>query len=343
MNEIYPDFIQSIISDNTLNDWLLALTIGLSIYLVTTAFLLLISKRLSKTQTDDENHRLATILSVFSNTKKILILLIALGFALKSLTTPESIEKIITTITLTAVFFQLAFWLTNVIDKLIDRKMEPKMVNTMKRISSTFIWVITIIICIDNIPGVEITALLASVGVAGLAVSLALQRIFQDIFSALAITVDKPFEIGDFIAFDGSMGSVESIGWKSTRIKSLTGEMIVRGNTDLLNTKVSNYRFLEQRLEIIPLRFRMNMPIESIKAFPEWIRTEINNTEKTEFLRGTLKSIENNVLTYEFVFYIKTSDYNEYMAIKEIINLKILDICIQKGFSFAENTLYVYK
>lgn len=199
------------------------------------------------------------------------------------------------------------------------------------------VWAVALLFILSNL-GIDVTALVAGLGVGGIAIGLAAQGIFADLFASLSIVLDKPFVRGDFIIFGDMMGTVEKIGLKTTRIRSLSGEQIVVSNTNLLGERIRNYQRLYERRVVFEVGVTYQTPYEKVRRIPGWIREAIEAVDKTRFDRSHFKSYGDSALVFETVYYALTPDYNAYMDMQQAINLALLKRFEEEGVSFAYPT-----
>ncbi|OZI22978.1 mechanosensitive ion channel protein MscS [Bordetella genomosp. 7] len=185
------------------------------------------------------------------------------------------------------------------------------------------LWTIVVLAMLDNL-GVNITALVASLGIGGVAVALAVQTILSDLFASISIGLDKPFEVGDFIVFGSVAGSIEHIGLKTTRIRSLGGEQIVCSNTELLKQTIQNYKRMQQRRIVFGFTLSYRTSPEDAAAVPDIVRRQIEASSDTRFDRAHFASFGESGLVFEAVYYVMSADYNRYMDIQQQINLGLL-------------------
>lgn len=196
------------------------------------------------------------------------------------------------------------------------------------------LWVMVVLAMLDNL-GVNITALVASLGIGGVAVALAVQTILSDLFASIAIGLDKPFEVGDFVVFGAVAGSIEHIGLKTTRIRSLGGEQIVCSNTELLKQTIQNYKRMQQRRIVFGFTLAYRTPPEGVAAVPDIVRRQIEAEPDTRFDRAHFASFGESGLVFEAVYYVMIADYNHYMDIQQRINLGLLRELGEAGIAFA--------
>ncbi|HBG62571.1 MAG: mechanosensitive ion channel protein MscS [Omnitrophica WOR_2 bacterium GWF2_38_59] len=206
------------------------------------------------------------------------------------------------------------------------------------------IWALAIIFFLDNM-GFKISAVIAGLGIGGVAVALAAQAVLADLFSYFAILFDRPFEIGDFIIVGDYLGVVEHVGVKTTRISSLSGEQIVFSNTDLTNSRVRNYKRMQKRRVVFKLGVTYNTSLEKVKEIPKIIEGIVKGIKDTTFDRAHFLAYGDFSLVYEVVYYVMSGDYNKYMDIQQEINFEIKNKFKEKQieFAFPTQTLYVNK
>jgi small-conductance mechanosensitive channel len=204
------------------------------------------------------------------------------------------------------------------------------------------VWSLVLLLALDNL-GFNITALLAGMGIGGIAVALAAQNILGDLFASLSIVLDKPFVVGDFIVVGEQLGTVEYIGLKTTRIRSLGGEQIVFSNTDLLGSRIRNYKRMQERRVVFGFGVVYQTPHEKLQTIPGMVREIIGKLDRARFDRAHFKEYGDSSLNFEVVYYVLSADYNVYMDIQQAINLELFRRFQEDGIDFAypTRTLYV--
>lgn len=193
------------------------------------------------------------------------------------------------------------------------------------------------ILILDNL-GVNVTALVAGLGVGGIAIGLAAQGIFSDLFAALSILFDKPFRKGDGINWDTTNGTVESIGLKTTRIRAATGERVVISNANLLGKEVRNFAHLTRRQIGFTLALIYQTPREALETIPDLLKTIVGRQPKCVFVRSSFVTFNASSLDYELLFDVHSSDYNEVTATRTRIALDIIGEFASRGIRFAYPT-----
>lgn len=200
------------------------------------------------------------------------------------------------------------------------------------------LWSITLLVMLDNL-GFNISTLMASLGIGGIAVALAVQNILGDVFSSVSIALDKPFVIGDFIVVDAFMGTVEYIGMKTTRLRSLGGEQIIFSNTELLKNRIRNYKRMQERRVLFEFGIAYETDIEDVERIPALLHDIVTaDAAAVRFDRVHFKSYGDSALMFEVVYYVLDPDYNKYMDIQQKINLAMLRQFRERNIAFAYPT-----
>jgi small-conductance mechanosensitive channel len=206
------------------------------------------------------------------------------------------------------------------------------------------IWVLALLFLLDNM-GVQISAVVAGLGIGGIAVALAAQAVLGDLFSYFVIFFDKPFAVGDFIVVGDKMGVVENVGIKTTRLRALGGEQLVFSNTDLTNSRVHNFKKMERRRIVFKLGVTYQTSSEKLRRIPQMVKDIILSQAEAEFDRGHFASYGDFSLNFEFVYYVIGADYAKYMDVQQAINLAVFEAFEKEGIEFAypSQTLFVNK
>jgi len=204
-------------------------------------------------------------------------------------------------------------------------------------IAQTVLWTVLLLMVLDNL-GVNITTLVASLGIGGIAVALAVQNILGDLFASLSIVLDKPFVLGDSIQVDDFTGTVESIGLKTTRLRSVSGEQIIFPNGNLLQSRIRNHKRMTERRIVFSLGVAYGTPAGKLERIPAMVRDVIEGVEaqnQVRFDRVHLKRLADWSLDFEVVYFVTTPDYNVYLDRQQAINLAILRQFEEAGIALA--------
>ena len=203
------------------------------------------------------------------------------------------------------------------------------------------VWSIAFIVFLDNL-GVQISALLAGLGIGGIAIALASQNILGDLFSYFIIFFDRPFEIGDFLSIDNFSGTIENIGIKTTRIRGLGGEEIIFSNTNLVNSRLRNYKRMKKRRISFNFGVNRETSLEQLKEIPDLIKAIFQDIKGTTFDRAHFSSFGDFGLIFEVVYYVNSRDYNQYMDIQQEINLRLKEELEKRTIKLAYPTQTVF-
>lgn len=291
---------------------------------------------------------------IFHIKKTLTPLLIVWSFILsmKNLVMSPLITKIIYVAGLAFLVLMCLRFLMALLDYLIEIYFKKNNINETKQRSLKWIVVtakiimtgLMLIILMDNL-GIKISTLVAGLGIGGVAVAFASQAILGDLFSFFVIMFDRPFEIGDFIIVDDLMGTVEHVGIKTTRVRSLGGEELIFSNTSLTNARVRNYKRMERRRIVFKLGVTYQTSFENMKEIPEIIKKVVSSENEVLFDRAHFSSYGDFALIYEIVYIVLNSDYNKYMDIQQNINFKIKEEFNKRKIDFAypTQTLFVNK
>ncbi|HSD37459.1 MAG TPA: mechanosensitive ion channel family protein [Rhodocyclaceae bacterium] len=203
------------------------------------------------------------------------------------------------------------------------------------------VWIIVLLLLLDYF-GVNITTLVASLGIGGIAIALALQNILGDLFASLSIAIDKPFLVGDFIIVDDFMGTVKDVGLKTTRLQSLSGEELIFANNDLLKSRIRNYKRMAERRVLFGFGISYDTQADQLQALAQQVRVIIEGQEGVRFDRAHFKGFSPSSLDYEVVYFMLEPDFNHFMDVQQRINLALISFCKASGISFAYPTQTVH-
>ncbi|KLI14067.1 mechanosensitive ion channel family protein [Brachyspira hyodysenteriae] len=232
--------------------------------------------------------------------------------------------------------------ITNFTNNYLSKKKDVVISDGIVTILKVLVWVIGFLTILSNL-GVNVNTFITGLGVGGVAVAFAAQSIIADLFNYFVIVFDKPFLKGDFIQVDADKGVVEYIGIKSTRIRRNTGEQLLISNTNLLSSRIQNYRILEKRRQYMVLGVEYSTPLEKLKVIPSIIQSVIESTNNTEFYSARFIEFADSSLNFEVIYHVTIPDYAEFVKIVEDINYKIIDEFnkLGVGFAFPSRTLYI--
>ena len=216
------------------------------------------------------------------------------------------------------------------------------MINAMGIAAKVVLWILVIITAFHSVLSIDVTPWITGLGVSGIAVALAVQNILGDLLAALAIVFDKPFDVGDTIGVDTITGTVEHIGLKTTRIRSVTGEQIIIGNGDMLKSRLRNFRRMYQRRALFNLDVTFDTPHTSLSKLPKMIEQIVTAQPGVKFDRSHIASFGESAIRIETVYYVLDADYKKYMDVQQAINLAVLARFATERVKFAFPSRTVY-
>jgi len=278
-----------------------------------------------------------------------LLYLLALFLAFNELKTSSQIDNFINLILmiLSVIFIVLSVLdiITYSLKKYWSKKHrseeQQKVLSITLFIIKTVVWIIAFLFILDNL-NIQITGLITGLGIGGIAIAFAAQNVLTDLFNYFTIFFDKPFDIGDFIIIGDYKGTIEHIGVKTTRIRSLSGEQLIISNPDLVNSRINNYKRMRQRRINFSFGVTYDTPLEKLKKVTGIVEDIIKSIDKTEFDRAHFAEYADSSLLFQVVYYVTDSDYKLYMDIQQQINFKLKENFEELGVSFAFPTQTIH-
>ncbi|MEQ9497895.1 MAG: mechanosensitive ion channel family protein [Deltaproteobacteria bacterium] len=334
---------------NAVSQWTLAAAAILATILAT--LLLLAWAKHQKRKKDPESFPLRRLpAEVLERSRWYLALGLSALIAPRFLDLPERAGFVTVGIGVIAIGIQIGIYLARAVDYLIEREAYQRAAQSevmssfgvLKFIGHTVVWVLVLVLVLANL-GIDVTGLVASLGVGGIAVALAAQNVLSDLFASLSIVLDRPFEVGDFIIVGAEMGTVERIGLKTTRVRSLGGEQLVFSNTDLLSSRIRNYKRMEERRIVFEFGLEYGSPPAKLREVPAIVKSLVDAVSEARFDRAHFKAFGDSSLDFEVVYYTLTPDYAKYMDVQQTLNLGLVERMQTLGLSFAfpTRTLHV--
>lgn len=332
---------------NTLLAWLIAAAVFVTVFVVLKVLRRILLGRFSRLA-----ERTATSIDdlaadLLRHTHGWFLLLVSLGAASAALTLTPVSRGYLRMLLGAGVIVQLMIWGNTAINGWMRRQsaLREGALGTLTAIAfmaRLALWAVLLILLLDNF-GLKVTTLLGALGVVGIAGALAAQSVLGDLFAAISIFLDKPFEVGDFIVFDGFSGTVRGVGLRSTRINALGGEQLIVSNADLLKSRISNYKRMAERRVVFQIGVVYGLPRDVVAEIPGLIRAAVEEQEQVRFDRSHFKGYGASSLDFETVYYVLSPDYTAYMNIQQAINLGILRRFEEKniGFAFPTRTVIV--
>lgn len=338
------DYFDRVILGNTLSSW----TVAVGIIVGTTVFLAglrrLLVSRLSvlarRTATDIDD----LLVDLIRRTRFYFLLAAGLFAGSYALVLNQGAEQFRRTVVGLILLLQTGVWGNGLIAYMMGRMGRKggdgtgtATVAALSLAGRIVLWSIVVLLALENL-GFDVTALVAGLGVGGIAVALALQNILGDLFASLSIVLDKPFLIGDFIVVDTLEGTVEAIGLKTTRVRSLSGEQIIFSNADLLKSRVRNFKRMQERRVAFTFGVAYETTEAQLSAIPTIVREIVTAQRDTRFDRAHFQTFTESGLIFEVAYFVLRADYGAFMDIQQAINLALLRRFRDAGIAFAYPT-----
>jgi small-conductance mechanosensitive channel len=346
-----PDLLtDTLVLGSSVWRWILAASVAVAVLLLLMVVRWLAHGRLRRLAEGTENQLDDLLVKLVGETSRIFFLLLALFAGSFALALPPPGRLWIGRVVVMGVLIQAGGWLDRVLSFAVQRHVSRRrdgvdggeltrlaLMSLFRFFGRVVIWSLVLLAALDNL-GVDITALVAGLGVGGIAVGLALQDVLKDTFAALSIILDKPFELGDFVVVDDLAGNVEHIGIKTTRVRSLSGEQLVFGNGDLLSSRIRNFKRLVERRGLFTFGVLYSTPADTLERIPEMVREIVDGLETTRFDRAHFKAFGDSSMDFEVVYYVLDAEYLTFMDLQQAINLALVRRFADEGIEFAYPT-----
>lgn len=276
-------------------------------------------------------------------TRWTLIALIALALASNELVLKPNADRWVHGLALAALLIQIGLWVGSFLDSWIcnarkqGMSVDPSATSALSMLSfiaRAVLWSALLLLMLSNL-GFDVNTLVAGFGIGGIAIGLAVQNILGDLFASLSIVLDKPFQVGDFVVVGDFSGTVENIGLKATRVRSLSGEMLVFSNTDLTKSRLRNFKLMQERRIAFKFGVTYTTTPEQLEAIPEMIKTIVTGLPNVRFDRAHFSAFGESALSFDVVYWMLTPDFTAYMDAQQAINLALLRGLHSKGVDFA--------
>jgi len=331
--------LDTLFLSNPLSSWLKGLITAALVWLILTLLRHFILKLAIRTH--KEKGLLYQITHSFS---QVTIIVIAIASLTAFLTLPDQAHQVLRVIYLAAAGLQAGQWLTSLVDHWVNAQISAVPEGELPRRASlttlggffkVAIWVIVALIVLDNIPNFNLSNIIAGLGLGGIAIGLAAQNVIKDLLSSLTINLDKPFTIGDSIQVGEFSGTVEHIGIRSTRLKSINGEELIISNNDLLSSRVQNFQKMEERRVNFTLAVDYGTPVEKLQRIPEILEEVISQIDQLRFGRAHLKNFGDSALQFEVVYFVKSGNYMDFAQGQHALNLALVQRFQEENIRFG--------
>jgi small-conductance mechanosensitive channel len=328
---IVPQLLERRFYGNALESWLMAIAIAAAILLVLLVGRRLVVARLGAVASRTTNKIDDLVVELIARTRTYVLLFVAIAVASRSLVLPAFIWLI--DLTKLVLLLQAALWGIAAINFWVKSYLaSPRttgdsasiaMIRTLGVGTKVVVWLMIGFSALRTV-GIDITPLITGLGISGIAIALAVQNILGDLFAALAIVFDKPFDVGDTIAVDHITGTVEHIGLKTTRVRSVSGEQVIIGNADLLKSRLRNMKRMYQRRVAFTLDLVYDTPPDVLVRVPAMLKEIVTAQSPVKFDRSHIAGFTESAVRVETVYFVLDPDLNSYMDIQQAILLEVL-------------------
>lgn len=350
-NATWTEWLQVSVLGNPLAAWAVALLVTFVVASVLPVIKGFIGRRLRRRAEHDGAVVSRYLAEMAAGTRASVMLIVAVFIGARAVDLSPKLDAALAGITAVALLLQAALWAQRALNVWLQRYRAQALqedtgaattVGVIGFVARTVLWSVALLMILDNL-GFDITTLVASLGIGGIAIALAVQNVLGDLFASLSIALDKPFVVGDFIIVGDLAGSVENVGLKTTRVRSLSGEQLVFANTDLLASRIRNFKRMFERRIVFTFGVLYSTPRQTLADIPKVVRQIIETQDKVRFDRAHFFAFGDSSLNFEVVYYVLDPDYGRYMDIQQAINLALIDHFTEMGveFAFPTRTLHI--
>ena len=333
--------MDTLLAGNTVQAYLIFIAI---VFLSFSGLILLRSfvlKWLQRWVSGTENSLGGFVAEAFGHIRNPFLFAVSLYHGHNYIQTPPAVRRIFDVVILALVVFQAAFLAGHLVASIIrtglsrgERAVNISAVNNLTLLARFFIWVAALLFLLDNL-GIDVKTMLAGLGVGGVAIALAAQSILGDVFSSFTIYIDRPFDVGDVIEINGIRGTVETVGLKTTRIRSLTGEIIVLPNSQLTGNLLRNFQQVQTRRNTLSLGVTYDTSLKDLQRIPDLLQEAARGIDKLTLERSHFRNYGAFSLDFEVVTLVDESDFNPALDRQQSFLFRIKEVFDREGIAFA--------
>jgi small-conductance mechanosensitive channel len=339
------EFLDQVWLGNPARAWLLAVAAFLIIFTVLPLARSFVLSRQSHLVAAGRGHSgVELALLLIGRTGQLFLWIVALFVAGRFLESPPRVEQASKVLIVVVAWFQVARWGVTAVRFALDRQQakheaagDPGFrgsIGIVMFVAQLAIFAVAILLALDNL-GIDITALVAGLGIGGIAIALAVQTILGDLLASLSITLDKPFQVGDFLKVDDIEGRVERIGVKSTRLRSVSGEQVILANADLLKSRIRNLGRMPEQRALFSLPVSYETPPEKVGDVATLIEQAITGVPDARFEFCVLKTLGEAALVFEVCYFVPDPAGGRYLRTTDLVNRRIHAALAGAGVAFA--------
>lgn len=339
-------FMKAVVLGNALWQWLAAAVVLAFLYVAMRIAVKLFVRRVKALSGRTSSAIDDVVVGVLASTTRTFLVVFAMVVATLLLDLGPTATALRRWVVVIALTIQVGMWGQRAILLWLDlqrsklAETDPGAVTTLQGLSyvaRAVLWTAVVVLMLDNL-GYNVKALVAGLGIGGVAVALALQSVLGDLFASLSIALDKPFVTGDFIVVDDKLGVVAKVGLKTTRVTALSGEQLVFSNSDLLKSRIRNFKKMQERRVAFSFGVLYQTPVQQLEEIPGIARAIIEGIETTRFDRAHFKEFGDSAYVFEIVYYVLDPDFTTYMDSQQRFNLELCRRFEDRGIGFAYPT-----
>src|SRR5499427_2872230 len=329
---------------NELREWAVALAIFLVTFTVLPVAKRIISAQRRREYPASQAYQALDLLgALVEHTNRLFLWGVAVWLAARDLNFPDRIDRTLNVVLVMLLWMQIALWAMTAVRHALglgrtrgpgQERVRGGSMEIVLLAIGIVVWSLAALLALEAL-GIHVGPLLAGLGIGGIALALAVQTVLADLLASLAIALDKPFDVGDFLTVDDCLGTIEYIGVKSTRMRSLTGEQIIIGNSDLLKSRLRNFGRMVERRSLFQLDVHYETPVAALAAVPGAVREIIEATPDARFDRCHLLRCAPTALQFEVVYFVTNPNFIVFATAQQSINLRILERFRALGVTFA--------
>ncbi|HEX2222673.1 MAG TPA: mechanosensitive ion channel family protein [Thermoanaerobaculia bacterium] len=344
----WPPWLETSWAGHPLREWLTAAGVTLLILLTLVLFKRLVAARLARLAARTETGADDFLIRVFARTRWLLIAVPAVYLGSLALALTPRSQAVLRSAAILALLVQAALWALVAINVWVQRTQRRRgedaatatLIGVMSFVAKLVLWTLVFLLALDNL-GIDVTALLTGLGVGGIAVALAVQKILGDLLGSLTIVMDKPFVVGEAITVGDVTGTVEKVGLRATHVRSVSGELVVLSNGELLQGRIRNWARLAERRVVLAPVLDYGTPAEVVAQLPAVMRSLIEGREQVRFDRAHFKGFGAIGLEFEAIYWITVPDYVVFMDRQQAINLEVVKWLEERGVAVATSARVV--
>tara|TARA_B110000116_G_scaffold43141_1_gene35600 strand:+ start:4806 stop:5849 length:1044 start_codon:yes stop_codon:yes gene_type:complete len=337
------ELLSSVWVNNRTLDWTVAALLVLSVIGVLKLLISTIATRMALSSKKTETKLDDLILRCLENVKTISIVFFGFYLGALNLNLPTVVDEFLQKGLILVFLLQGALWANTVVNHILTDWAREKYsgdstistaLGSIGFLVRGAVWAMFLMLALDNV-GLDVGPLIASLGIGGVALALALQNVLGDLFASFSIVFDKPFVVGDFIETGGFEGRVQHVGLKTTRLEALSGEQLIVSNSDLLSSRIRNFEKRAKRRISFILRVVYDTPSEKLEKIPGILREIIKKQKVAQFDRAFLTKLGTHGINFEAVYFIEAPDLSSFGTVNHDINMGIIEKFGLEGIEFA--------